>query len=311
MLIPSILVDTYMDYAEEQGVDLAKFCSEQNIVKDHVELTQYFLLLDWIGRQLPDHDLGEEIGWRFTSQLFDPIGTAIISSETLSSGLDVALKYWDVFGIGLALLSRKHGNNVELEIQPTLPINEKYQKIILKSAIICLYKIILQILPFKASDIHIFFKGEKNTQDFPSGIYIVYLATEWKIRFPEHFLAEKSFCANKLSFERAITHCEQVLAVYHQNQAFDHVTMHTLNDIAQIKSVSTKTVYRQLKQQGQNFQKLQQSKKYTQAMMLLNQKELSIEKIAETLGYQDPSNFTRAFKRWAHVSPSLYRKQNA
>jgi len=43
----------------------------------------------------------------------------------------------------------------------------------------------------------------------------------------------------------------------------------------------------------------------------LNQKELSIEKIAETLGYQDPSNFTRAFKRWAHVSPSLYRKQNA
>jgi AraC-like DNA-binding protein len=48
-----------------------------------------------------------------------------------------------------------------------------------------------------------------------------------------------------------------------------------------------------------------------QAMMLLNQKELSIEKIAETLGYQDPSNFTRAFKRWAHVSPSLYRKQNA
>lgn len=80
---------------------------------------------------------------------------------------------------------------------------------------------------------------------------------------------------------------------------------------SQIKSVSTKTVYRQLKQQGQNFQKLQQSKKYTQAMMLLNQKELSIEKIAETLGYQDPSNFTRAFKRWAHVSPSLYRKQNA
>ena len=45
MLIPSILVDTYMDYAEEQGVDLAKFCSEQNIVKDHVELTQYFLSL--------------------------------------------------------------------------------------------------------------------------------------------------------------------------------------------------------------------------------------------------------------------------
>jgi AraC-like DNA-binding protein len=34
----------------------------------------------------------------------------------------------------------------------------------------------------------------------------------------------------------------------------------------------------------------------------------SVELIAEKLGYQDTSNFSRTFRRWCGLSPSEFRK---
>jgi AraC-like DNA-binding protein len=36
--------------------------------------------------------------------------------------------------------------------------------------------------------------------------------------------------------------------------------------------------------------------------------QASIEEIAECLGYTDPANFTRAFRRWTGRSPRAARK---
>jgi len=36
--------------------------------------------------------------------------------------------------------------------------------------------------------------------------------------------------------------------------------------------------------------------------------ELSLEEIAERLGYSDVANFSRAFRRWTNVAPGAYRR---
>ncbi|MCG8673143.1 MAG: AraC family transcriptional regulator [Pseudomonadales bacterium] len=36
----------------------------------------------------------------------------------------------------------------------------------------------------------------------------------------------------------------------------------------------------------------------------------TVDEIAVLLGYNDPSNFGRAFKRWLGVTPTQYRRQN-
>lgn len=49
--------------------------------------------------------------------------------------------------------------------------------------------------------------------------------------------------------------------------------------------------------------------KFNEAKYLLNQPEMSIQEIAECIGYQDVSHFSRQFKNWYGKSPSEYRKR--
>ena len=47
------------------------------------------------------------------------------------------------------------------------------------------------------------------------------------------------------------------------------------------------------------------------ALLLLRSPSLSLDEVAEQLGYSDTSNFRRAFRRWTGVSPATYRKTAA
>ena len=44
-------------------------------------------------------------------------------------------------------------------------------------------------------------------------------------------------------------------------------------------------------------------------MTLLEDERASVGSIAEQLGYADPSNFHRAFRRWMGVGPTEWREQ--
>lgn len=44
-------------------------------------------------------------------------------------------------------------------------------------------------------------------------------------------------------------------------------------------------------------------------MRLLTHSPLSVEQIAWQLGYADPSNFNRAFRRWQGCTPQAWRLQ--
>lgn len=49
--------------------------------------------------------------------------------------------------------------------------------------------------------------------------------------------------------------------------------------------------------------------KFNEAKYLLKQPEMSIQEVAECIGYQDVSHFSRQFKKWYGKSPSEYRKR--
>ena len=72
-------------------------------------------------------------------------------------------------------------------------------------------------------------------------------------------------------------------------------------------SLSVRTLRRRLEQHGLSFQRLLEEVRQTRASEYLSHSDESVEHIAERLGYADPSNFRRAFRRWTGLTPSRFR----
>ena len=76
--------------------------------------------------------------------------------------------------------------------------------------------------------------------------------------------------------------------------------------MAQQMNMHSKTLYRQLKQEGTSFQNILENTRKKLAVRYLKQ-GLSATEITFLLGFSEPSAFQRAFKRWFGKSPGSYR----
>jgi AraC-like DNA-binding protein len=71
--------------------------------------------------------------------------------------------------------------------------------------------------------------------------------------------------------------------------------------------VSTRTLRRRLEEAGSSYRQLLDEARFRDAKQLLAASDLDLKTIAERLQFTDPANFTRAFRRWAGLTPSVYR----
>lgn len=81
----------------------------------------------------------------------------------------------------------------------------------------------------------------------------------------------------------------------------------TLQAFALKQHLSASTVRRKLKLGGFSYQEIKDEVRRGLAFGLLRQGKASISDIAAQLGFQEPSAFHRAFKKWTGESPGQYR----
>ena len=79
--------------------------------------------------------------------------------------------------------------------------------------------------------------------------------------------------------------------------------------VAKTLNVSVRTMYRRLAEEGVSYQSLLDKLRSSVALEYIRNTQLSVEEIATQCGYQDVSNFRKAFRRWTGTSPSFYRTQ--
>lgn len=83
----------------------------------------------------------------------------------------------------------------------------------------------------------------------------------------------------------------------------------TLEAAAAHAGLSTRALRGQLAHAGTTFRKLIDETRLELARHYLENSRTSIEEIASTLGFSEPSAFYRAFKRWTGLTPRQFRKQ--
>ena len=81
----------------------------------------------------------------------------------------------------------------------------------------------------------------------------------------------------------------------------------TEDDVASAIHMSRRSLQRKLKAQGASYKELLDGTRSDLAKEYIRNSRLSINEITYMLGFSEPSNFTRAFKRWTGHSPTEYR----
>jgi len=81
----------------------------------------------------------------------------------------------------------------------------------------------------------------------------------------------------------------------------------TQEAIAGTLHVSLRSLQRRLKEEDTSFKNLLEDTRQQLARQYLRDSRRSIGEITYLLGFSEPSNFTRAFKRWTGKSPAQYR----
>ncbi len=80
-----------------------------------------------------------------------------------------------------------------------------------------------------------------------------------------------------------------------------------IEHVARFLGMRTRTLQRRLAETGTTYSQIIGEVRVATALQLIEDDSLTLAQIATTLGYSDPSHFTRAFIRWKGLTPRDYR----
>jgi AraC-like DNA-binding protein len=81
--------------------------------------------------------------------------------------------------------------------------------------------------------------------------------------------------------------------------------------LAALLNVSSRTLHRQLREEGTSLQALKDRARHEQAMELLRRTRRPVKQIALEVGFRNEKSFARAFRQWTGETPGAFRSRNA
>jgi len=146
---------------------------------------------------------------------------------------------------------------------------------------------------------------------------IEYASTENSIYFRKSDLEQELPTANAqlaLENDKIVT---DYLSRYHRSNLTLQVRQKIIEQLASGRVsqesvadslvTSLRNLQRNLKKEGASYKELLEDIRRELAAHYMEQAEMSINEITFLLGFSEPANFSRAFKRWTGVSPSAFR----
>lgn len=82
---------------------------------------------------------------------------------------------------------------------------------------------------------------------------------------------------------------------------------HSAEGLAQLLHVSTRTLHRQLREEGASLQQLKDQVRFERAKDLLYRTGQPMKQVAAAVGFRNEKSFARAFRQWVGVSPGEFR----
>jgi AraC-like DNA-binding protein len=84
---------------------------------------------------------------------------------------------------------------------------------------------------------------------------------------------------------------------------------HSAEGLAALLNMSTRTLHRQLKEEGASLQQLKDEVRCERAKELLYRSDKPVKQVAAATGFRNEKSFIRAFREWTGVTPAEFRTQ--
>jgi AraC-like DNA-binding protein len=84
---------------------------------------------------------------------------------------------------------------------------------------------------------------------------------------------------------------------------------HSADEVAALLHMSSRTLHRQLAEEGATLQQLKDEVRSERARDLLLRTSRPVKQVAAAVGFRNEKSFTRAFRGWTGCSPAEFRAQ--
>jgi AraC-like DNA-binding protein len=151
----------------------------------------------------------------------------------------------------------------------------------------------------------------------PNATRLRFGCTAHRLVFPASELALPLTSADPVAMQLARDQCERELAAVVDAGIPTRVRaalisadgMPSLVDLAKAMRMSPRTLKRRLSEHGTTYSTLRDDVRRQRALLLLDNRGLTIADVAAKLGYSEQPNFTRAFRKWMGMTPLAYRER--
>lgn len=292
-------------------------------LKGEIEATDELIVIANLVRLLPHvPGLGLEAGSRYRLTTYGIWGYALISSPTLLSAAQTALRYLNLT-YAFTHISMQTANGVTAFTMGDLEVPAEVRRFVVERDAVGLR--VLQMDVFQAAiPLHrVCFKGPAPAyahlyaQHF--GIEPEFNAQSNRAEFPAHYLDLPLPQANETTAAMCEDICRDLLNQRRSRHGCAAVVrnrlLHTPGKLPDMEAISaelcmtSRTLRRHLVAEGTTFRDLVDEVRLILALELIETAHMGHKEIALRLGFHDLSSFIQAFRRWKGVTPSVYRSQ--
>ena len=323
-LRPALHIMSGLGFSNEECLKDTGLSLEQlNDVEQGLSLDQEFKFYRQLLRLTEDPHIGLKLGQAYRLESYGVFGYAILSAQTLGEGLAMASEFSQLsfshFDISLEIT----GATAHLQMRQAKPLDQDLLRLyedrdcsaILAGAVSALG----QAFPIIGIQLMHEETGHQAIYEEFYGCPVSFDHAQMEIVFNVAILKQAMPLRDPETADYCRRQCDKLLNTQEHRSAFGKLVKEFLHASAKqcfpgIKEVATqlhtseRTLRRKLNDEGCSFQSLTSEVRFELAQTYLSS-DLSLEHIAQRLGYSEAANFSHAFKRWSGISPKQYRQR--
>jgi len=324
----SLLTKLVEDYDVSMEILLESAGIEPALLKDHkakISLKQDYDFISAMVKAIDIPLIGFYAGQCFKLSAFGHVGMAASLSEKVEDAIELFLKYIRLLYTPFEInFFKEHGNAVlrftdqyELGTLRRFYIERDFSFALISTR--AMFPRSLESQKFRT--LHFDFPCPTTVAEYEK-LYqcsVKFSMPFNEVKFDERYLNQSLPNANALTRqlleEQCATQALEILGpisfaekIRQKIKDADDKKIPSLEDISAQLHTTSRTVRRKLKVEGVTFQEVLTKELCKKAIMLLQTTSLTVEQVADHVGYGESSSFTHAFKRWTGKAPKDYRK---